>query len=253
MYILYDLDCICFFYSAFSHSPIITSIKFNNTQYAFIIFFAYINVNQCGKCSTLYHYFHNFPLTNCLAFARVGRVCFTCFLSQTSLPLLRWYRNSLQLLARHKVFEKGTFLCIHPVFFFYVVLSKLSSSPSTLDRHFTIYLQREQFLSCRLPANNVKEHTGGNLCLHPQSQKCACTVMTQRSVLSNPQSAASFRNGNQPVPPFSRHPSVQKQRSPRHCPHALPERSPLCLQQKQFLRNEEVFIQFKHFYNPRSQ
>ena len=151
------------------------------------------------------------------------------------------------------MFGNGTFLCIHPVFFFRVVLSKLSSSPSTLDRHFTIYLQREQFLSCHLPANNVKEHTGGNLCLYPQSQKCACTVITQRSALSNPRSAASFGNGNQPVPPFSWHPSFQKQRTPRCCPHVLPRHSPLCLQQKQSLQNEEVSIQFKHFDNPRSQ
>lgn len=111
-------------------------------------------------------------------------------------------------------------------FFFHVVLSKLSSSPSTLDRHFTIYLQREQFLSCHLPANNVKEHTGGNLRLYPLSQKCACTVMTQRSALSDPGSAASFGNGTQPVPPFSRHPSCQKPLTPRGCPRALPELSP---------------------------
>lgn len=52
-------------------------IKTNNTRSACLIFFAYINVNQCSKCSALYCYFHDFPLTNDLAFARVGRVCFT--------------------------------------------------------------------------------------------------------------------------------------------------------------------------------
>lgn len=138
-------------------------------------------------------------------------------------------------------------------FFFHVVLSKLSSSPSTLDRHFTIYLQREQFLSCHLPANNVKEHTGGNLRLYPLSQKCACTVMTQRSALSNPGSAASFGNGTQPVPPFSRHPSCQKPLTPQGCP-CSPGALPLSASRKSnFSENEKVFIPFKHFDNPRSQ
>lgn len=80
--------------------------------------------------------------------------------------------------------------------FFHAVLSKLSSSPTTLDRHVTIYLQREQSFSRHLSANNVKEHTGGRLCLCPLSQEFACTVMTQRSVLSHPWAAASFSKRN---------------------------------------------------------
>lgn len=76
---------------------------------------------------------------------------------------------------------KGTFLCIHPVFFFHAVLSKLSSSPSTLDRHVTIYLQREQSFSRHLSTNNVKEHTAGSQCrICPHSDApmvCAITAL----------------------------------------------------------------------------
>lgn len=81
---------------------------------------------------------------------------------------------------------KGTFF-MHPSrVFFHAVLSKLSSSPTTLDRHVTIYLQREQSFPRHLYANNVIEHTGGSLCLCPLSQEFARTVMTQWSALSHP-------------------------------------------------------------------
>lgn len=111
---------------------------------------------------------------------------------------------------------------MHPSWvFFHAVLSKLSSSPATLDRHATIYLQREQFFPRHLFANNVKEHTGGSPCLRPLSQEFARTVMTQWSALSHPWAAASFTKRNQPVPPFSPHPSFQKP-----CGPVLSPRSP---------------------------
>lgn len=109
---------------------------------------------------------------------------------------------------------KGIFLCVHPVFFPHAVLSKLSSSPTTLDRHVTIYLQRVQSFPRHLSASTVKEHTGGSLCLCPLSHEFACTVMTQWSALSHPWAAASHSKRNQPMPPFSPHPSFQKLCSP---------------------------------------
>lgn len=143
-------------------------------------------------------------------------------MSQTSLHLLRRYFYSCQ------VFEKGTFLCTHPIFFFHVVLSKLSSSPSTSDRHFTIYLQGEQFLSCHLPANNVEKHTGGNLCLCPQSQKCACTVMTQCSALPNsPVNSISQKWKPTCASPLRQCSFPKQHASERRCPQALPDLSPL--------------------------
>lgn len=142
---------------------------------------------------------------------------------------------------------------MHPFWvFFHAVLSKLSSSPATLDRHATIYLQREQFFPRHLSANNVKEHTGGSPCLRPLSQEFARTVMTQWSALSHPWAAASFTKRNQPVPPFSRIPPSRSRAAPC-CPHALPERSPFCLRRKQFLQTQEAFVQFKHSDNPRNE
>lgn len=108
---------------------------------------------------------------------------------------------------------KGIF-CASILCFSHAVLSKLSSSPTTLDTHVTIYLQREQCFPRHLSASNVEEHTGGSLCLRPLSQEFACTLMTQWSALSHPWAAASFSKRNQPVPPFSPHPSFQKLCSP---------------------------------------
>lgn len=116
-------------------------------------------------------------------------------------------------------------------------LSSIPLPVHTQDRRFRIYLQREQFLCRHLPANNVKEHTRGNLCFCPDSQKRACTAMTPRSAPSKP--AASCRKRKQPVPRFPQHPSCPEQRS--HSPTFLQGAScSLCPWQKQFLPNQKV-------------
>lgn len=143
---------------------------------------------------------------------------------------------------------KGTFF-MHPSrVFFHAVLSKLSSSPTTLDRHVTIYLQREQSFPRHLYANNVIEHTGGSLCLCPLSQEFARTVMTQWSALSHPGLQHLSAKETSPCLPSLRIPPC------RSCavPPALPERSPFRHRRKQFLQTQKAFVQFKHSANPPS-
>lgn len=118
------------------------------------------------------------------------------------------------------------FLCIHPIFCFHIVLSKLSSLPSTLDRHFTIYLQREQFLSCHLPTNNMKKHMGGNLGFIPTEPKMCLHSDDPTHCTINPPVCSIFQKWKPTCASLLLHPSFQKQRTPRCCPHVLPECSP---------------------------
>lgn len=94
------------------------------------------------------------------------------------------------------------------------MLSELSSSPTTLDRQVTIYLQSEQSFSRRLSANNVKEHTAGSLWLYPLSQEFACNSDDPMVCAITPLGCSIFQKRNQPVPPFSPHPSFQSLCSP---------------------------------------
>lgn len=193
-----------------------------------------------------------FTIFLCLAFARVARVCFTWFLFQTLLHLARWCWNSLQLLGRHKVFAKGTFLCIHPAFF--STLCCLSSA--LLQLHWIGMLQ----FICR----------GSNsfLVTFPQtvwkSTRVAARAYARwaKNLLAQwwPNGLRYHTPGLQHLSPKETSPCLPSLRIPPSrsraapcCPHALPERFPFCLRRKQFLQTQEAFVQFKHSDNPRNE